>query len=181
MNAWLSSENNLTFEDADSLTLHSGEALISALIPSSVHCDAYDVSLRPGAVVLMSKQGSLIKVRNLSETRADSVCLLVHGRKVHLHPGSEAIVGLDDGSAEKTAQADNLGRRRVTHVTPGHGKKILLSEFSMISLIKTNPLLTQVVVHHPGKTESTVSRNVMKTMAALTYATAAHGQYSQQK
>jgi len=181
VSAWVNQENGVTFDSPNSLILNSGEALIFSSAVSRIHCGEYSVSLRSGAIALVTKDGSLLKVRNLGGTGADSVSLLVHGRKIHVHPGSEAIMGPDDGSAEKVAQTDNLGRRRVTHVAPAKGKTIILSEFSMLSLIKSNRLLTQVVVQRPGKTESAVSRNVMKTMAALTYATAGHGQYSQSK
>ncbi len=123
------------------LTLNDGELLLHTSQATSLKIGAYTVSLQPKVVVLVEKIGDVVKIRNLHESKADSVKLMKPGgHLLALQISDEVILSPDHGTAMST-MGDKVGRRGIKATKLQSGITLTKSEVSLVSLLTENHLL----------------------------------------
>lgn len=163
------------FENANTVRVQSGQALIHSLKPLKVKVAGQSVEMKPGCVAFFDAGKSAIKACNLFEEEAHS--MRVVGAKSHatLSPGSELIF-VPMASKSIDAVRDNVGRRRV-RVSEMGTVKVITSEVSMLSVICNNKLLVGTF-NSNNSYDQTLAKKVGKMAVALSIVTASHGAYS---
>jgi YVTN family beta-propeller protein len=164
-------------EDSAMLTLRSGEALIAASKRMVVKCGQIKVSAQRGTYVLISRQGKVLKVRNLHETASNSVRVIVRDKYVDLAAGQEVILSTSEELLVKASKQDAIGRRRVKVVPLANGIKMLRSEISLVSLMQRNGTLA-TMLRSSDSLDKKIAGKVVKMAACLMYACSSHGSYS---
>src|SRR5262249_41923189 len=157
------------------LVLGHGEILVSAIRTTRVDCGDRSVSIGRGAMVLVSRDGNVLKVRNLHERSNKSVSVLFHAEWLRLAAGAEMILGADETSVSQVLQSDRVGRRRVSGGIAEDGQTLVRCEVSLVSLMQRSVLLRSLMMSKPDRA---LTDTLTKTAACLMQVTSGHGPYT---
>jgi hypothetical protein len=159
------------------LNLRSGEMLVAASSQLAIKCGRVKVSIAKGAYVLISRRAKVMKVKDLTERSMGSVRVYAGDKSFNLKAGQEIILSGSDKTLTEIASRDGIGRRRVKSVQLAAGAKMLLGEFSLVSMMRRDGLLF-TMLHSQNDRDKEIARKLIKTAACLMYATGSHGSYS---
>jgi len=151
--------------------------MVATSKPAIVQAGEQTIYIGSGTVVLLSKHGSVIKVRNLWESRAGTVKVQFGKHSTDICAGKEVVIGKDSNAVYQAMQQDNVGRRRVREISVGNQAALSTAEVSIASMLKESQLLEKLRASTEKSDKSLVDR-VMKMAACLQYSTGKHGQYT---
>jgi hypothetical protein len=158
------------------LTLEAGDALISASKQVQVVAGDASVRIQPGSVVLVTRTGNTVKIRNLCENSTSSVKLEVGGRVVAINAGQELIVA-SSSSISKEIKAESIGRRRLKMFDISSSQSISRCDVSLVSLMQNADVLRRIVNSNNAGDRALVAR-LIKIAACLGQITNYRGAYS---
>jgi hypothetical protein len=136
------------------------------------------IGLKRGVCALLSKNGQIIKVRNLHENASGSLRIFVDRKDfVTVGAGQEAIIARSEQALSKAIDKDHIGRRLSRSVQLPAGMKMVKSEISLVSLMRRSGTIA-TMMHSDDYLDRKIAQRVVKMAACLMYATGAHGVYS---
>ena len=93
--------------------LSAGEVMVTTSDTTQVQSGDTTITVAPGTVALITREGGVVKVRNLHEQGAgsQSVAVAIDGQSISISSGHELIIGLDGDSVIQAMKADGVGRR----------------------------------------------------------------------
>lgn len=164
---------SITFKE-NHLDVASGDVLITATKKSTVTTGNCVVELGPGAIVLLTQEEGVTKVRNLHDNNNDDVQVIKDGRRVYVTTGEEILAGPDDHSVKHALVKDKIARRKTR--TDDRQPGLISSEVSIPHLLQTNNVLSEL---YRSKTSSdrAVIEKVLKMAAVIQHVTAHRGPY----
>ncbi len=156
--------------------LKSGEAVFLAEKNCFIKTPGSMIKLDPAALVLVSVNDDVVKLRTLWENHRNSVHQIVSGTNINVLAGDESILSPELRSVYLAASKDMVGRR-LTHFTElPSGGVVHFSEVSLISLAQSSDLLNQLASSSESQDRSIVKR-INKMAAILVQISASHGMY----
>lgn len=161
---------------ASTFDLTHGEVILSASRRSTVIAGAHTVEAAAGAIVHVTRDGALLKVRNLCDSTGKGVNVFIAGKSVAVGVGEELVVGADEGTVNASVKGDNIGRRKVTRFLVDGKHALIKSELSIIALIQKSDLLTDMY-SNGSPADKHVMQRVLKIAAALFQVTGKRGAY----
>lgn len=154
-----------------------GETLLWCSKETTVRAGDCTIHIRAGTVAIVLHEGAVVKVRNLWESRAHSIRVLVGNRSTDIAAGHEVVVGRNDGSLAQSLQKDRAGRRGVDLVALEGEKRLVRGEVSLVSLLQTSGVLKHVL-GGSNAADRALAGKVMKMAACLMQLTAQRGIYA---
>lgn len=158
--------------------LHDGEILVVASDTTTVVAGDYSLSVSPGTIALVSREGGCLKVRNLFEQGAGSgsVRVLLGNQYLSASAGQEIIVGLDIFTLAKAMKDDAVGRRMQKTFDVG-GLKVSKCEVSLVSLVPNTDVLS-FIMHSNMISDKAIAAKIVRTAACLSTVTSGHGAFT---
>jgi hypothetical protein len=155
----------------------SGEALVAATKATTVRAGKYDITVRPGAGVLIALNGDLLSVRPLFENADKSVRVQFGQRFAELSAGQELLVAPNFREASRLLRADQVARRQIRNFDTPDGTSYMRSEIQLISVAQNSKLLAAIMSSHQAGDKS-LSAKVVKMAACLAQTKGRKGSYS---
>lgn len=152
-----------------------GSTVVEAKQATTVKIGPATVQLAKGTIALFNQVGNVVKVKNLHDSAAHSTRVIIGTQRLELMPGQEALIGDSESAVLRAIRVDNVGRRRVHVVTTG-GYSVGTSEFSVLTAIHEDAVLTAIWKrnHHEDRS---MRESVLKMAACIYTATATRGLY----
>jgi hypothetical protein len=176
--AELAHTNDAKFEIESNgvFNLYSGELLIQAKQQVFMRAGDYKASIAPGALVLVAVAQDRLIIRNLWDTRHDSVQVYVGKHCTAVNVGEEVIIASGKLQFQDVMLRDNIGRRRAhSHeLTTGH--TLVGSDISLLSLIQSSDILHQMLKSSQPSDRKVLDR-LLKATACLVLTTGRRGAY----
>ncbi|MBY0550463.1 MAG: hypothetical protein K2W95_24505 [Candidatus Obscuribacterales bacterium] len=163
--------------DDSTFELKHGEVIVSANRRSTVTSGEHTVDAAPGSIVHVTREGDVLKVRNLCDAVGKTVRVLVAGKSMPVNVGEEVVIGFSDGAVNSAIKGDNIGRRKVSRFVVDGRHSIVKSELSVVALIQKSNLLTSMYTKGSAADRNVMER-IMKMAAALFQVTGKRGAYS---
>jgi len=155
-----------------------GEALVIASRDTVVKAGIAQVSIRKGAIAALRGDGDGVMVRNLYETRRNSVTVYIKGEhSLQLAVGHEVVLGNNDRAVRATLQDHLIGRRKLTHNDFSCGVSAASCEFSLPALMQ-NSYVLQKMAGSNDKGDRAITGKLTKMAACLHILGASRGAYS---
>lgn len=158
------------------VNLRRGEVLLMATRPTIIQTDDSTITVSPGAIVLVSKDIMMTKLRTLWSNGAGNVRQCVGNNHVDVAAGEETLLSKDAKAFESIYATDAVGRRRVRHHDLTN-HKLASAEVSLITLMASSPVLRSLTASSSAHDAGTVDK-MLKMAACIQLATAAHGTYT---
>ncbi|MBX9721593.1 MAG: DUF4097 domain-containing protein [Candidatus Obscuribacterales bacterium] len=166
--------NSTIFETKNGFEVQRGEVLISSRKDTSVKIKEVTLVLKAGAIVLITATDGSIVVRNLADSKAHSMRFVIGDSKQgELYPGQEFVWTRAGVTAVAHDKKYVVPLRRCTTRILQDNSTLTMSEFSIPSLISSAHLRDM----EKGELLCHAFDKIMKTGAALSLATGAHGNY----
>jgi hypothetical protein len=159
------------------VSLANGETIIAANKPTTVSAGPYNIFIDTGTIAVITKDSSIVKVRNVYESKAFSLKAHVGKKSITVAAGHELLLGPNDGSLHKALKADPVGRRRIKNTDLPGGESIMTSEISLISLIQNTDVLRQLM-NSDNAIDRRMAENLIKMAACITQVSSHRGSYS---
>jgi len=167
----------VNLESSNVVNLDKGETLVFSNKPTVVKTGSYDISVAPEAIVLVSNQGEIVKIRNLYEKISPSVTVHFNEKQTTLAAGQEILLGSSTDVVKKALKSDLIGRRQVHGLEFTHGPSIMKCEVSLLSLIQNVDILNKLMCSK-NKEDRDIARRLVKMAAVVSQVTASHGAYT---
>ncbi len=151
------------------INIVKGSALIFASKPTTVQCGAWQMTLEPNTIILVSKQNDTIKIRNIYQDKAASLRLSCESKHVSLESGQAIVVGPDEASVKESLGADNASTSQLKPLSMGNGQFAVTCDLcleSPLSSINSNVL--------PGDDNQSVAKRLYKKAAGAMLITYDH-------
>jgi hypothetical protein len=159
------------------VSVSNGETLLWCLKDTTVLAGDCIVHIRAGTAAIVLHEGAVVKVRNLWESRAHSIRVLIGNKSTQIAAGQEMAVGRNDGTLAQSLQTDRTGRRGVNLVALDREKSLVRGEVSLVSLLQNSRVLRHVL-RGSNATDRALADKVMKMAACLMQLTAQRGVYA---
>jgi hypothetical protein len=172
------SSSKVALRKDGSLVLKEGEILINADEQTNLHCNNINIAVKPGSLVLISKQGQVTKLYNLCEDKTGSTQITVEGRNIELAVGQEVAIGPDHTAIANSITKDSLGRRNLKYTEISRAHTFMRSEISLLSLMHNNNSVLPVLMKSTAGQDFAMRNKLVKMAAVLMTVTAGHGAYS---
>lgn len=127
--------------DERTIDLLDGEILVSSGRRARVNAGAFSVDIGSSAIVDVTRNGSVLKVRNLCDSSGKSVRINIGQMTLSVGAGQELLVGSDRAVVDAALKQDKVGRRELSKHALDDGNHIARSEFSIVGLIQRSELL----------------------------------------
>jgi len=168
--------NSVYTESADgSLTLESGDLLIQPSKKTTVHFGQASVAVEPNSMVLITKEGSTIKIANVWERQTGSARIHIGERFIPLCAGREAIITASTKDSSRAMKDVDVARRRIKESKCG-GLVVTTADVSIHSLLRSDRVLNTLVRSTKSDDKAACNR-IIKMAAVLTMATSGRGKY----
>ncbi len=159
------------------LTLKEGEVLLYTSQRTNLEVGTCVVSMLPETAVLVEKTEDAIKIRNIYETKANSVKIMKPGGHLtSLEVSNEIILSADQPTA-MLALVDRVGRRKIRDYKLQSGTTLTRSEISLVSLLTESQLL-QFLRNSKDNECRKLHKRLLKTAACTWVVTGNHQVYS---
>lgn len=168
---------NFAQSNEGSVDLSNGEIVVSAGKRTQINAGSIGVDVGSGAIVHVTKNGDIVKVRNLCDSSGRSVSVVIGGQRLSVGIGEELLTCFDSQLIDTALKQDGLGRRKVTKFSAGGGLHLVRSELSIIGLIQKSELLYSMY-KNGAPTDRAIMERVLKVAAALFQVTGKRGAYS---
>jgi hypothetical protein len=159
-------------------TLKKGETLVWALKPTFVRSGDYTISIKSGAIALVSREGKILKVRNIYEASTNSIWAIAGGKCVKFSAGQEVCLGPTSEELVEVLKDDPIGRRRLNNIDIGNGCTLTRCEVSLVSLAQHTDLLSKLI-SSDKVSDRDITAKLLKMAACLSFVTQSHGPYAQ--
>ncbi len=143
-----------------------------------MHCNNINIAVKPGSLILVSKQGQVTKLYNLCEDKTGSAKITVDGRGIELAVGQEVAIGPDHAAIANLVAKDNLGRRNLKYSEISRTHTFMRSEISLLSLMHNNNSVLPIIMKSTAGQDFTMRNKLVKMAAVLMTVTAGHGAYT---
>ncbi len=161
-------------ERENCFNLYHGDVLINAVQKSTVNAGGCVVEIKPGSIVLVTREEHVTRVRTLRDNTNNDVLAICEGRKVRVASGQEVIFGEDNASIVRSIANDRVGRRRTELL--GASDSIFCSDVSIVHLMQTSEVLTRLR-HSKTPEDRDIVGKVLKMAAAIQQVTTNRGPY----
>lgn len=157
---------------AGDVSLFSGTMFVKAPPRTLIKTDLNEIHVdRPAVLAVQCKPGS-VRVDPCDGQRA--VWTLTDRHRIELSPGTELLLTEHTPSSDDAYAPDGIGRRKVTATKLPNGLTVVLSDFSIISMLSTQPHL-RMLKKPITPTDSQLVDNVLSTAAILNLTTSSRG------
>lgn len=158
---------------ADMVHLQKGQIVVSAEKPVVIALGEQHVSVRPGAIVFVEKEGQGVRVINLTDKNHGAVTFQTQHNKVPLTMGTQLLAHKDEKMLHALLDTSVPMRR----TTVSYASGVASSEVSLVNLFNQYPVLAKMSGSRDGDRRR-ITKRIHKSMASLQVATASHGAYS---
>lgn len=158
------------------VTMNSGDVLVSAKQPLVVKSGSASVLIAKDVIALVSTRYGVTKIRNLNESRLNSMKVVVDGSVFPVRAGQETVIADDFQTMQMSVEQDSVNRRALSTFELPNGRQLMSCEFEPVTLIKNNEVLRSMI-HTRDRTDRAAFNKIMKMAACLQIATASHGGY----
>lgn len=176
---WHHADTAIEWADGANGTLCEGVAVVAPSRPVDFTVGQVQVSLRPGAAVLLKAGPEATRIVNLMDRhRNDVVVRFCERQKLALRPGYECLVGTSEQAVKGCQRWEKCGRR--FHRIACHKKKglvIAVSEVSIPSLLKNHSLVRQIYTSADDCDRKLAGR-LLKMSACLAVTTKSRSAYN---
>lgn len=171
-----SSESKVTVDGNGTIVLSKGSVILRALNKAKVRVGECNISLRKGAIVLVTRDEKHTKIENLVDTTNKSVKVSARGHHVSLNVGQEVVLGENERELWSAMRDDMVARRRVTLSNCGKAGVFGVSDYSLITLLQ-NANLLKMLYASSERADRKMVASMMKMSVCLQRATSSHGSY----
>ncbi|MBX9688979.1 MAG: hypothetical protein K2X27_19885 [Candidatus Obscuribacterales bacterium] len=168
-------ETRLDLNHPSVLSLTEGELLLSAHKLTFLKTPDSMIRIEPGSMVFVTVNDGVSKLRTIWEDRCNSVLQRIAEKSYNVHAGDECMIAPDLRSIYLSASKDLVGRRQ-THYTEADERVLHFSEVSLVSLVQSSSLLSQLSNSQLPEDQA-LSKKLNKMAAILVQISASHGMY----
>lgn len=172
-NFWKPEHSRLGRTQNDDLVIVDGEAIVEMKDDSSLWMPSGKLFCKKGVVVRIKAAVSESSVQVLHESGSGSVIFTHSKRAFSLRSGEELLVAESQSALKGLLHIEGHGRRLTHYADSG---RIVIAEFSLLSLAQRSPLLSHVL-RHSGANQRNVFRKVLSTHASLSIVLSKHGPF----
>ncbi len=162
----------LMTESTGAVSLFSGSMLVRAPAGTRVKTDLGEIHVDDPAVLAVQSAPGAVRVDTCDGQGA--VWALTGRHRIELNPGTELLLTDHTPSSEEAYARDGVGRRQVTATQLPHGISVVLSDFSIMSLLSNGKHL-KTLKKPDTPTDSQLVDNVLSTAAILNLTTGSRG------
>ena len=170
----LAAETNAVQSEISRLVLLSGEMFINPLKPTIVDAGVATISIKKGALVLLSQESELVRVTACSGP--NDVIVACGDKQFKLLPGEELILSPHKLEDDEVKKADGVGRRYSTIDQTGNGFYVIRNDVSLLTMLSSIPYMN-AMAHSNSPLEKRITRRIFKTAAILGQITNYRGRY----
>lgn len=163
--------------EANKVTAADGEQIIFARKETSMRIGEHLLNIKPGATVLVRKDGDVVSVCNIWDAKPGSVCAYFGKRTLNLNVGEEVTVGPKVSVPSKVVKESNVSRRQVRNLKLSDSENVMLAEVSIPSLLGKSTLLRQIA-HSKDADDRIMMRKLTKMGAIISMVGYRRGAYS---
>jgi hypothetical protein len=169
---------DLKVDNSGALLLNgAGETLVIASGDTVLKSELAHVSIKKGTIAAITKDTDRIVVRNLYETRCNSMTVYIKDKhSLQLAVGHEVVLGKNDTAMLAILQDHLIGRRKLTHHDLACGVNAASCEFSLPSLLQNSYVLHKIADSN-DKADRAISSKLAKMAACLHVLGASRGAY----
>ena len=153
-----------------------GDVLVAARRQVMIHTGGTSIVMQRGAIALISNRAGVTKIRNLNESRLQSIRVFLEDTAFPVRAGQEVAIASDFGTLQSSVQIDSVQRRALNTFELPSGRQLMSCEFEPVTMIKHNDLLRSMI-HTNDPSEKAAFNSILKMAACLQIATAGHGEY----
>jgi hypothetical protein len=155
------------------LVMRTGESFIVAPDDLLIAAGGTEIEMKKGSIADVEVLEGDVRVKALSGPGHINVHC---GTVLPVHPGQELLIS--NHSIEESDQfpPDGVGRRRAERLPPASEKKLLLSDFSIISFLNAAEHMRSIKAGESAEEKQFLTR-ILKTAAAVQHTTGAQGAY----
>jgi hypothetical protein len=164
----------LMTESTGAVSLFSGTMLVKAPTGTRVRTDLGEIRVDDPAVLAVASAPGAVRVNTCDGQ--DAVWALTGRHRIELNPGTEMLLTDHTPSSEEAYAHDGVGRRKVTATQLPNGISVVLSDFSIMSLMSNGKHL-KTLKKPDTPTDSQLVDHVLSTAAILNMTTASRGGY----
>lgn len=158
------------------ITLNEGDLLMRCKQSCLVRAGAERVLIGPGGMCVIGRHDHVVTVRNLSELRRSSIGVFMADKMYSLSAAEEIVCAPTFQQLKNYVLSDNVARRNPRAFDVDCNHSVLLSEYSIISLAKTNTLL-RTVFASSAAADQRLREEVLKMATCLNTVTGSRGHY----
>jgi hypothetical protein len=158
------------------INLLDGQILLSTREKTLVKAGNYTIVLDPEVLVLITKTQDTVRLGALWSSRVNSVRAQFKDKYVNLVEGQELVMSNSADMIIEQLKSDKLSRRNIRGFKLPDGSQISCAEFSFISMIQSNDLLTRITKSH-DVADKQIADKVMKMAACISYVTRSRGNF----
>ncbi|HEY9870818.1 MAG TPA: hypothetical protein V6D08_16760 [Candidatus Obscuribacterales bacterium] len=162
----------LMTESTGDLSLFSGTMLVRAPEGTRVKTDLGEIHVDGAAVLAVQSAPGAVRVDTCDGR--DAVWVLTGRHRIELNPGTELLLTDHTPTSAEAYARDGVGRRKVTATQLPNGITVVLSDFSIMSLISNQKHL-KALKRPDTPTDSQLVDHVLSTAAILNLTTATRG------
>jgi hypothetical protein len=152
------------------LVLHRGEVLMQTTGNAVIKTIHGLITAKRGALVHITSKEGKVYIKACS----NDVVVRAHGTELTLTPGQEVLLSAVAPQQSDMHPSDGVGRRKQDVRQLADGTSVVMSDFSMITLIANLPSLRSA--NNPDGRK--IIDRMLKTAAAIDVVTRAHGNYT---
>jgi hypothetical protein len=157
------------------ISVLDGVMLLHALVETTINTQVATVRIDRGALVSVHVTSGTVRVAALSGP--GHVTVLAAKKRIGVGPGREALISNHDLAFDERTPCDGVGRRAAPCYKLGNGLSLLLSDFSIVSML-ANADHTGALRHPISPVERHVARRLVKTAAVIQHLGVQRGAYT---
>jgi len=167
----------LTFLESGLVSLQDGEILVASSKQIMVEAGDFTITLAPGTIAVVSRDGGAVSVRTLHDSRGNSTRVYGGGNEIaRISAGQEVVTAMDGPALSTAISRIPVGRRRMELRTANGNQMVAHCDVSPLSVIQNSSVLTNLM-HSSRNSDRAIVENVLKTAACLQMVSGHHGAY----
>ncbi|MBS1997012.1 MAG: hypothetical protein JSS86_11900, partial [Cyanobacteria bacterium SZAS LIN-2] len=152
--------------NTDGQILESGAKLLAPDAQTSLNTPHGTVDIAAGAVVLVVSTDDSLSVFDLHDSHRQAVTVTSAGRKISLVPGRSVVFTDSNRTFGEINPAQFVGYRKVRNSSINESRKLIESEFEIMSLVRGLKPMQALLTSDSAKTRKTMC-SMIKTAAIL--------------
>jgi hypothetical protein len=165
-------------KQAGTIDINNGQTFVYSYKPTVVNSMDAKIIINPETMALISREGNIVKIRNIYELNAKSISIVVGGKFFHIAAGEEVCLGQNGTAIVKSLMDDAVGRRRLQNIDVSSGHSLTRCEVSLVSLVQHSEVLTRIK-DSTNPADKALAQKLVKMAACLSFVTAGHGPFGQ--
>ena len=169
--------SDIKLDDDKRPTMSTGEAVLWAAEPILMQVNDCRVWVNEDAMVQIVARKDLTVIRNVSESKPNSVKVRIKNRNIECPVGAELIVGTAAPQVFTEMKNDGVARRNVHSIEITDGSCLMnKSEVDLTSLMKNSAIMRKIYKSQDAE-DRKFKAQLMKANVALNMVTQANGSY----